>query len=116
MTEKSIIRPTYSYLGNYKISDNVLRNIIEYVTKEFEGIYKLQRIKIDTYPDGVVIFMDVTMEYGYNLMDILSKLIAKVKKEIDRLTAMNILDIQVTAKGMHVTKKENDTKETKDTK
>ena len=105
MTEKSIIRPTYSYLGSYKIADNVLKNIIEYVTKDFEAIYKLQRIKIDTYPDGLVIFLDVIMVYGYNLMDILSKLKDRVKREIDRLTAMNILDIQITAKGMYVPKK-----------
>ena len=28
-----------------------------------------------------------------------------VQKEIDRLTAMNVIDIQVLAKGLHVTKK-----------
>ena len=102
MTEKSIIRPTYSYLGNYTISDNVLKDIIEYAARDMEGIYKLQRIKIETYPDGLVIFMDVTLEYGYHLMDILAKLKDKVKKDIDRLTAMNVLDIQLTAKGLHV--------------
>ncbi len=104
MTEKSIIRPTYSYLGNYKISDNVLKDIIEYASRDVDGIYKLQRIKIETYPDGLVIFMDLTLEYGYNLVDILGKLKDKVKKDIDRLTAMNVLDIQLMAKGLHVPK------------
>ncbi len=36
MTEKSIIRPTFSYLGNYTISDNVLRDIVEYASKDLE--------------------------------------------------------------------------------
>ena len=107
MTEKSIIRPTFSYLGNYTISDNVLRNLIEYAARDMQGIYKMQRIKIDTYPDGVVIFIDVTLEYGYNLMDIIQQLKTKVKKDIDRLTAMNVLDIQIMAKGLHVPENKN---------
>ena len=28
--EKSLIRPTFSYMGNYTISDNVFKTIIEY--------------------------------------------------------------------------------------
>lgn len=102
MTEKSIIRPTFSYLGNYTISDNVLRSLIEYAARDLKGIYKMQRIKIDTYEDGLVIFIDVTLEYGYNLRDIMQKLKEKVKKDIDRLTAMNVLDIQIMAKGLHI--------------
>ena len=107
MTEKSIIRPTFSYLGNYTISDNVLRSLIEYATRDLEGIYKIQRIKIDNYPDGLVIYIDVTLEYGFNLVDIMQKLKVKVKKDIDRLTAMNVLDIQIMAKGLHVPESEN---------
>lgn len=105
MTEKSIIRPTFSYLGNYTISDNVLRDIIEYASTSIEGIYKIQRIKIDTYPDGLVVYIDATLEYGYNLMDIMQKLKQKAQKDIDKLTAINILDIQITAKGLHIPEK-----------
>ena len=102
ISEKSIIRPTFSYLGNYTISDNVLKDLIEYAAKDITGIYKMQRIKIDTYSEGLVIFIDVTLEYGHNLMDIMKQLKTKVKKDIDRLTAMNVLDIQITAKGLHI--------------
>lgn len=102
MTEKSIIRPTFSYLGNYTISDNVLRNIIEYISKDVEGIYKIQKIKIENYPDGMVAYIEVTLEYGHNLPEIMKDLKEKAKKEIDRLTAMNVLDIQITAKGLHI--------------
>lgn len=102
MTEKSIIRPTFSYLGNYTISDNVLRNIIEYISKDVEGIYKIQKIKIENYPDGMVAYIEVTLEYGHNLPEIMKELKEKAKKEIDRLTAMNVLDIQITAKGLHI--------------
>lgn len=108
MTEKSIIRPTFSYLGNYVISDNVLRSIIEYVSKKVDGIHKVQKIKIENYEDGLVAYIDVIIDYGTNMMNVMSELKELAKKEIDRLTAMNVLDIQVTAKGLHLEGDEDD--------
>ncbi len=105
MTEKSLIRPTFSYLGNYVISDNVIRSIVEYIASSVEGIYKTQRIKVDNGSNGVFLYIDVILEYGYNLKEILGELKIKVKKEIDRLTAMNVVDIQILAKGLHVKNK-----------
>ena len=102
MTEKSIIRPTFSYLGNYTISDNVLRTIIEYASRDIKEIYKIQKIKIENYTDGLVAYIDVILEYGSNLRNVMKELKEKSKKDIDRLTAMNVLDIQITAKGLHI--------------
>ena len=102
MAEKSLIRPTFSYLGNYTISDNVIRAIIEHMSSGIAGIYRIQRIKIDTYPNGIFIYIDVILEYGYNLRDMLSELKRRCIKEIDRLTAINVIDLQILAKGLHV--------------
>ena len=43
ISEKSIVRPTFSYLGNFTISDIVFKQIIEYVADNTEGIYKIHR-------------------------------------------------------------------------
>lgn len=102
MTEKSIIRPTFSYLGNYVISDNVIRIILEKVAGDIEGIYKVQRVKVDSYSNGVMIYIDVILEYGHVLRDLMKDYKEKAKREIDRLTAMNVLDIQIVAKGLHI--------------
>jgi uncharacterized alkaline shock family protein YloU len=108
MTEKSIIRPTFSYLGKYIISDNVLRSIVEYASKDIEGIYKIQKTKIENYPDGLIVYIEVVLEYGHNLPDVMKLLKEKAKKDIDRLTAMNVLDIQITAKGLHISGESDD--------
>ena len=38
IAEKSIIRPTFSYIGNFQISDNVFKQIIEYNANNLEEI------------------------------------------------------------------------------
>ena len=41
ISEKSIIRPTFSYLGNYTISDNVFKQIIEYQSRKIEAVEEI---------------------------------------------------------------------------
>ena len=103
VTEKSLIRPTFSYLGNYTISDNVLRTICEKIADDTEGIYKVQRVKVDSYSNGIMIYIDVELEYGTAMKPLMKEYKEKARREIDRLTAMNVLDIQIVAKGLHIT-------------
>ncbi|MBR6252847.1 MAG: Asp23/Gls24 family envelope stress response protein [Clostridia bacterium] len=105
MMEKSIIRPTFSYLGKYYISDNVFKAIIEHVSENVDAIYKVQRVNVETTTYGVMIYIDVIVEYGVVVKPALADFKAKLKKEIDRLTAMNVIDIKISAKGLHVAKK-----------
>ena len=56
ISEKSIIRPTFSYLGNFKISDTVFKQIVDYVSIKTEGINKIYRTiikKHEGFDDGI---------------------------------------------------------------
>lgn len=104
IAEKSIIRPTFSYLGNFKISDTVFRQIIEYLAKKIEAIYRVNKVRIDNIGDneGMNIYIEVAIEYGFNIVETLKEFKKKCKKEIENLTAMNIENIDIIAKGIHV--------------
>ena len=52
-SEKTIIRPTYSYLGNYTISDNVINDIISYVVSRVDGVTKVYKVVTQKYIDGM---------------------------------------------------------------
>ena len=41
ISEKTIIRPTFSYIGNFTISDSVFRQIAEYLAKRTDAINKI---------------------------------------------------------------------------
>lgn len=101
IAEKSIIRPTFSYLGNYKISDTVFKQIIEYLSEKTEFIYKINRIRIENLQEGVSIYVEVVVNYGYNIIECLSDFKKKCKREIENLTAMNVETIEMVAKGIY---------------
>ena len=102
ISEKSIIRPTFSYLGKFTISDSVFRQIAERVAKKMPEIYDVSRIRTQNYGDGISIYLEVIINYGNNIIEVLQNYKARVKKEIEKQTAMNIIKIDLVAKGIHM--------------
>ena len=100
ISEKSIIRPTFSYRGNFTISDSVFRQIAEYQAEKMPEIYKVLRTRVQNYGEGPLIDMEVSVVYGYNIAESLKTFKSKITKEIENLTAMNIVKLKVIAKNM----------------
>lgn len=104
IAEKSIIRPTFSYLGNFTISDSVFKDIIVTVAKKVEGVCKVLKIRVDKTKNdtaGVKLYIEVSVEYGANLMETLRILKKETRREIENLTAMYISEVDIVAKEIH---------------
>ena len=106
ISEKSIIRPTFSYMGKFTISDLVFRQIVEYLAVQTPAIYKILKTRVENYGEGAKIYMEVTIMYGFNVVDGLKSFKEKAKKEIEKLTAMNVVELDVVAKNIYVPEEE----------
>ena len=98
--EKSVIRPTFSYLGNYYISDKVIKDIIMHSAKDIEGIGKIVKINIDKYVDGVKLFIDINVEYGKSIPKITTMLQKVISTDVVYATGINIFSINVCVRGI----------------
>jgi len=107
ISEKTIIRPTFSYLGNFTISDSVFRQIIEYLAEKMPAIHKIIRTRVNSTEAGPSIYMEVTVTYGYNMQECLKELKEKARREIENLTAMNVVSLDVVAKSIYIPKEED---------
>ena len=107
ISEKSIIRPTFSYLGKFTISDTVFRQITEYVAKKTEGIHRVSRVRVENSVGATNLYVEVYVIFGYNIVSVLRDFKQKVKKEIERLTTMNVQEVSVVAKGIHMQEEQN---------
>ena len=102
ISEKSIIRPTFSYLGNFTISDTVFRQIAEYLANKLPEVYRVLKTRVTNSDIGPIIYMEVEVVYGYNVPEALREFKVKAIKEIENLTAMNVVEMQVVAKSVYV--------------
>lgn len=108
--EKSVVRPTFSYLGNYTISDYTIYQIVEYVVTGIKGVSKISRFRAENQPDGTYMEIDLVLIYGQPIRALVQELQQKVADEVERLTALNIRQINVTVKSLVVEKQINQPK------
>lgn len=106
ISEKTIIRPTFSYLGKFTISDTVFRQIMEYLAGKMPAIYKVVRTRATSTEAGPSIYMEVIVTYGYNIQESLKEFKEKARKEIEKLTAMNVIKMDVVAKSVYIPEKQ----------
>ena len=93
-------------MGNFTISDAVFRQIAEHMALKVKAIYKVSKTRIESTQTGTTIYMEVVIEYGYNVLESLKEFKAKCKKEVEKLTAMNVEQVDVVAKGIHIKEEE----------
>ena len=110
ISEKTIIRPTFSYLGKFTISDTVFRQIMEYLAEKMPNIYRVVRTRVTNSDAGPTIYMEVIVMYGCNVKETLKEFKNKARREIENLTAMNVLSLQVIAKSVYIPEKGEKTK------
>lgn len=104
ISEKSIIRPTFSYMGKFTISDNVFRQIIEYIASKQPSIARINKVRIETVGENTNIYIEAILVFGCNIFEALKELKERSKKEIENLTSMNVGTIDIVAKGIEMPK------------
>jgi uncharacterized alkaline shock family protein YloU/adenylate kinase family enzyme len=102
--EKSVVRPTFSYLGNYTISDYTIYQIVEYVVINIKGVAKISRFRAENRPEGTYMEMDLVLIYGCQIKPLIRDIQQKVSEEIERLTAINIRQFNITVKSLVIEK------------
>ncbi|MCL2741827.1 MAG: hypothetical protein FWE70_06935 [Oscillospiraceae bacterium] len=98
--ESSVVRPTFSYLGSYTISDYAVFQIIDHVASGMESIAKVARFKAESHFGELRMEIDLTLYYGYAVMDELAKARKAIRAEVERLTALNVSSVAILARSI----------------
>lgn len=99
-TEKSVVRPTYSYLGDYVIFDTVIADIVNCISAETKGITNIIRVISLEEVTGVRITVLAIFEYGMPIFDIAKEFQAEVAKLVEYMTAFNVLSVNIEVRGL----------------
>lgn len=104
--EKTVVRPTFSYLGNYTIADTVVSSVVNHIASGVDGIYGVGRINIITNPNGLVIELDVIIVYGQVIPILLKNVQRQITTKLEYMTGQNVLGVDIYVKGLWVKKDE----------
>ena len=100
--EKTVVRPTFSYMGKFFISDSAIEAIATFNAENVEGVSKVLRSRAISKDDGVIIYIDIVADYGVKIHQVMESIQLKIRDDIDRLTAINVLAVNVLTKGLNI--------------
>ena len=99
---KTIVRPTFSFLGNYSISNNAIYQIANYVASTVEGYEDMTRFRIIKKDGGISIDMSITVNYKYPIFEVIKIIQKKVCDTLDRLTALHLIGLNITVRHIMI--------------
>jgi uncharacterized alkaline shock family protein YloU len=102
IADKSVVRPAFSYMGDYTISDQVILTICKHEASSIHDVVKVNKIQIEDSFSGVIINMEVTLVYGVILHQVARVVQSTVKNAVEKYTAVNVLAVNVTVKTLAI--------------
>ena len=98
--EQTIVRPTFHYLGKFYITDSAIQNIINITIANSELPVKITKIELNSTSEGIMLYLEIILNYGVNIPEIAHKVQSIILKQLESMTAMNVLTINVFVKSL----------------
>ncbi|MBQ2670746.1 MAG: Asp23/Gls24 family envelope stress response protein, partial [Clostridia bacterium] len=98
--DKSIVRPTFSYLGDFTISDNVINSIAIHEANKIDGLHKVISTNLRKTVHGIHIDMTLALKYGYNIAVVSKQVQHAVRKNVEEYTSINARRINIVVKNL----------------
>lgn len=99
-TEKTVMRPTFSYMGKFFIADLALESIAGYNAYKVEGVNKVTKVSSASHAGGVVIDIEISVYYGYPIHRIMEDIQRYIYDDIVNLTGINVLQVNVFTRSV----------------
>lgn len=98
--ERSVVRPTYSYLGEFFVSDKVVNDIVNNLGKKNKGVHSIIKVLTQNTKTGIELTVYVNMKYGNHIMDCAKELQKEITENVSYMTAFNINAVDVEVRGL----------------
>ena len=99
-SEKTVVRPTYSYMGEFFIADSVIQDIAECLAEETDGITAVKRLFTNTSPDSLMITAQIRLVKGDGFLARAERFQRALCDKITDMTAFNVVKVDVEITGI----------------
>ena len=96
-SDRTVVRPTFSSLGSYSISDDAILDLIKIVLKDVPGFAEVTCFKTEKQAFGVMISLDLALYYGYDAQKVLETAQQRVGNAVEEFTSITMNGVNVRA-------------------
>ena len=99
-SERTVVRPTYSYMGEYYLDENVINDIITCVAKLMPSISRVIYVVQDASPEAYQLSVSVKIRRGYPIWEAAQMFQRKLTETVEEMTAFNVAKVDVEVRGI----------------
>lgn len=101
-SEKTLIRPTYSYFGDFTIAHGVLVTIGAKETRSFKEVSKIWTCGAEEVGRNVIFHLELNLWYGTDIPKVTEKIRKRVADTVNEMTAILVEDVIITVKSLDI--------------
>ena len=94
-TERSVVRPTFSYFGSFSISDSAIKDIVHISAKGISAVAAVPSVFIKKRQDGVIIDASIIVQAGSHILEAARDFQNLVTGKIESMTGMNVIGADI---------------------
>jgi uncharacterized alkaline shock family protein YloU len=95
--DRTVVRPTFSTLGSYAMSDQAMKDLVSVLALKVDGVEDVVDQKVHKEPYGVILDLDLAIVYGSSTQSVLAETQTAVSAGVELFTAVNVLATNVRA-------------------
>lgn len=98
IADKTVMRPTYSYMGDYTISDNAIAQTAVFEAKKIDGVVSVYSASVVNDKSNTEINITVSLKFGTVIPEVCKEITAAVTAIVDKMTAINVNKVNIVVK------------------
>ncbi len=98
--ERTVVRPTYSYLGEYLLSERVIDDIISCVAQKHPACGRVIYVGHSTQPESYELFVVLKIRHGFAIWEAAAEIQSEIKEMIEQMSAFNVSSVDVEIRGI----------------
>jgi hypothetical protein len=100
IAEKTIVRPTFSYIGRYSISTRAIYQMMAFSLYDNPFISRFLKGKIIEEEDGIILICDISVINGENLIKLGKEIQVTILRIVEDMTGLNVKYVQVNIRNI----------------
>ncbi|MDR2355828.1 MAG: Asp23/Gls24 family envelope stress response protein [Clostridiales Family XIII bacterium] len=99
VSNRSVVRPSFSYPGKYTVSTRALLDIALIVCGEAQ-VCAVLKASADNGESGAVIHLSLILRYGANIIDAAAALQRRIAEQVEIMTAFHTEAVNIEVRGL----------------
>lgn len=99
-SERTVVRPTYSYMGEYFVDERVLEDIVTCIAYNMPAVGSVIRVSQDPRPEAFKLSVAVKVNRGWPIWETAETLQNAINDKVELMTAFNVTEVNVEIRAI----------------